>query len=54
MKPHMISGGMSGQVDGYVHVDLNREHYKEKIVNEYVPEQEDLYDFSIDNICTVE
>ena len=37
-----------------MNIDLNVEHTKEKIMNEYVPEQEDLYDYPIENICTVQ
>ena len=40
--------------DGIVNVDLEKEHKLEKIINEYVPEQDDLYDFTIQNICSVQ
>ena len=35
-------------------MDLIKEHSLEKIVNEYIPEEDDLYSFKVDNICTVQ
>ena len=37
-----------------MNIDLNRELYKEKIVNEYVPDSDDLADLRVENICTVQ
>ena len=37
-----------------MNVDLIKEHSLEKIVNEYIPEEDDLYSFKVDNICTVQ
>ena len=42
------------EVEGLVNIDLLKEHHKEKIVNEYIPEEDDLYDCQVDNICTVQ
>ena len=42
------------QVQGLVNVNLIEEHYREKVVNEYEPLDDDRYDFPIDNICTVQ
>ena len=41
------------QMQGFVNVDLIKEHKKEKIVNEYIPEEDDLFPFQVSNICTV-
>ena len=41
-------------MQGLVNVNLIEEHYREKIVNEYEPLEDDLCDFPIDNICTVQ
>ena len=37
-----------------MNVNLIEEHYREKVVNEYEPLEDDLCDFPIDNICTVQ
>lgn len=37
-----------------MNVNLVEEHYREKVVNEYEPLEDDLCDFPIDNICTVQ
>ena len=44
---------VGNQIESFVNVDLIKEHKKEKIVNEYVPEEDDLFPFQVDNICTV-
>ena len=44
----------NGQFANLVYVDLNHEYNLEKRVNEYVPQEEDIFDQPLDNICTVE
>ena len=41
-------------VRGLVSINLLEEHYREKVVNEYIPVEDDLFDFKIKNICTVQ
>ena len=41
-------------MEGLVNVDLIQEHHKEKIMNEYIPEEDDLYELQVENICTVQ
>ena len=41
-------------VRGLVNINLIEEHYLEKVINEYVPMEDDLFDFKIRNICTVQ
>ena len=43
----------SAAQDGLVNVDLGREFYKEKFVNEFEVEADDLQDCRIENICTI-
>jgi len=41
-------------IRGLVKINLVEEHYREKVVNEYIPMEDDLFDFRIKNICTVQ
>ena len=41
-------------IEGIVNVDLIKEHSLEKVVNEYIPDEDDLYSWKVDNICTVQ
>ena len=41
-------------IRGLVKINLVEEHYREKVVNEYIPMEDDLFDFKIKNICTVQ
>ena len=42
-----------GSQRSFVNVDLQKEEILERVVNEYKPEEDDLYSFPIANMCTV-